>query len=219
MPQPEKIAVIDDDGSMLKALVRLLAGSGREVFAFSSAKEFITFAETQSVLCVISDLWMPEISGLELQRLMVERMPDTAVIILTGHADVPSSVRALKVGAVDFLEKPVQRDQLLDAVARATSRTRDFREKAAVLTELERRYSELTPRESEVFGLLATGLLNKQVGAQLGAAEKTIKQHRGVIMHKMQADSFADLVLMASLLGIIPVNSDVSRAKGILRPS
>ncbi len=217
MPEPEKIAVIDDDRSTLRALVRLLATNGREVFPFSSAKEFVTFAETQTVLCVISDLWMPEISGLELQRLMVERMPDTAMIILTAHADVPSSVRALKLGAIDFLEKPVRRNQLLDAVTRATSRTRDNREKIAVLTELERRYGELTPREREVFGLLATGLLNKQVGAQLGAAEKTIKQHRGVVMHKMQADSFADLVLMAALLGIRPVNLDVSKAKGVLR--
>lgn len=219
MSELEKIAVVDDDESTLKALTRLLAGSGREVFAFTSAKEFIAFAESETVLCVISDLWMPEMSGLELQRKLVERKADIAMIILTGHADVPSSVNALKLGAIDFLEKPIQRSQLLDAVARATSRTRDNRERTAVLTELERRYRELTPREREVLALLAKGLLNKQIGAQLGAAEKTIKQHRGVIMHKMQADSFADLVLMAALLNIRPVNLDVSQAKGILRAS
>lgn len=217
MAESEKIAVIDDDESTRKALSRSLARSGRKVLAFSSAKEFIAFTDKQTVLCVIADLWMPEISGLELQRLLLQRMPDIAMIILTGHADVPSSVRALKLGAIDFLEKPVQRNQLLDAVERATSRTRDNREKLAVSSELERRYCELTPREREVLALLAAGLLNKQIGAQLGAAEKTIKQHRGVIMHKMRADSFADLVLMAALLGVRPVNLDFSKAKGILR--
>jgi len=216
MPEIEKIAVVDDDESTLKALVRLLAGNGREVFAFSSPKDFIPFAEKESLACVISDLWMPEISGLELQRLLVERMPHVAMIILTGHADVPSSVHALKLGAVDFLEKPIPRSQLLEAVARAISRTRDNTEKVAVLSELERRYGELTPRERDVLALLAVGLLNKQIGAQLGAAEKTIKQHRGVIMHKMKADSFADLVLMAALLGIRPTHLDVSKAKGLV---
>jgi FixJ family two-component response regulator len=217
MPELERIAVVDDDESTLKALVRLLARDGREVFAFSSARELIAFAEKEPIRCVISDLWMPEITGLELQRLMVERMPHIAMIILTGHADVTSSVHALKLGAVDFLEKPIQRSELLDAVARATSRTRENSEKVAVLSELERRYSELTVREREVLGLLAVGLLNKQIGAQLGAAEKTIKQHRGVVMHKMKADSFADLVLMAALLGIRPTHLDVSKARGLVR--
>jgi FixJ family two-component response regulator len=213
----ERIAVVDDDESTLKALVRMLTQNGREVFAFSSAMDLIAFAEKETVLCVVSDLWMPEISGLELQRLLAERMPRIAMIILTGRADVPSSVNALKLGAVDFLEKPIQRAQLLDAVARATARARDNTEKVAVLSELERRYCELTPRECEVLGLLAMGLLNKQIGAQLGAAEKTIKQHRGVIMRKMRAESFADLVLMAALLGVRPSTLDVAQAKGLLR--
>lgn len=217
MPEHERIAVVDDDESTLKALIRLLAGSGREVFAFSSAREFIAFAEKETVLCVISDLWMPEVTGLELQCLLIERMPHISMIILTGHADVPSSVRAFKLGAVDFLEKPIQRKDLLEAVARAISRGHDNTEKVAVLSALESRYSELTPREREVLGLLAVGLLNKQIGAQLGAAEKTIKQHRGVIMHKMKADSFADLVLMAALLGVRPTHLDVSKARGIVR--
>ena len=215
----EIVAIIDDDESIRKALVRMLGGAGMEVLAFSSAKEFLAVVETERVSCVVSDLRMPEIDGLHLQSALAERMPEVSLVFVTGHGDVPSTVQAMKSGAVDFLEKPVKRADLLEAIARATKRTHRAEAEAVDLNSLKQRYAKLTPREQQVFALVAAGLLNKQIAAELGNAEKTTKQQRGAVMVKMQADSLADLVLMAEHLGVRPSHADFSRAKGLVRAS
>ena len=217
MNDKEVVAIIDDDESIRKALVRMLAAAGMEVLAFSSAKEFLAVVETGHVSCVISDLRMPEIDGLHLQSALAERMPDVALVFITGHGDVPSTVQAMKSGAVDLLEKPVRRADLLEAITRATERTHRAEAEATDLNSLKGRYARLTPRERQVFALVAAGLLNKQIAAELGNAEKTTKQHRGAVMVKMQADSLADLVLMAEHLGVRPSHMDFARAKGLVR--
>ena len=217
MNDKEVVAIIDDDESIRKALVRMLGAAGMEVLAFSSAKDFLAVIESEYVSCVVSDLRMPEIDGLHLQRALAERMPDVAIVFVTGHGDVPSTVQAMKSGAVDFLEKPVRRVDLLEAIARATQRTHRAEAEAVDLNSLKRRYAKLTQRERQVFALVTAGLLNKQIAAELGNAEKTTKQHRGTVMNKMQAESLADLVLMAEHLGVRPSHADFSRAKGLVR--
>jgi FixJ family two-component response regulator len=217
MSDKEIVAIVDDDESIRKALVRMLAAAGMEVLAFSSAKELLAGVEREHVSCVVSDLRMPDIDGLHLQSALAERMPDVAMVFVTGHGDVPSTVRAMKSGAVDFLEKPVRRADLLEAIARATQRTHRAEAEAVDLNSLKRRYAKLTPRERQVFALVAAGLLNKQIAAELGNAEKTTKQHRGAVMVKMQADSLADLVLMAEHLGVRPSHKDFARARGLVR--
>jgi FixJ family two-component response regulator len=217
MNEKEIVAIVDDDESIRKALVRMLVGAGMEVLAFSSAKELLAVVEREHVSCVVSDLRMPGIDGLHLQSALAERMPDVAMVFVTGHGDVPSTVRAMKSGAVDFLEKPVRRADLLEAIARATQRTHRAEAEAVDLNSLKRRYAKLTPRERQVFALVAAGLLNKQIAAELGNAEKTTKQHRGAVMVKMQADSLADLVLMAEHLGVRPSHTNFSRAKGLIQ--
>jgi FixJ family two-component response regulator len=215
----EIVAIIDDDESIRKALVRTLTSAGMEVLSFASANDFLAVVESERVSCVVSDLRMPGIDGLHLQSALVERMPHVAVVFITGHGDVPSTVQAMKSGAIDFLEKPVKRADLLEAIARATQRTHRAEAEAVDLNSLKRRYAKLTPRERQVFALVAAGLLNKQIAAELGNAEKTIKQHRGTVMDKMQAESLADLVLMAEHLGVRPSHKDFSRAKGLVRTS
>jgi FixJ family two-component response regulator len=215
--EKEIVAIIDDDDSIRKALLRTLVGAGLEVLAFSSAQDFLAGTEIEHVSCVVSDLRMPGIDGLHLQSALAERMPQVAIVFVTGHGDVSSTVRAMKSGAVDFLEKPVRRADLLEAIARAAQRTQRAKAEARDLNSLKRRYAMLTPRERQVFALVASGLLNKQVAAELGNAEKTTKQHRGAVMVKMQADSLADLVLMAEHLGVRPSHVDFSTARGRVR--
>ena len=217
MNDKEIVAIIDDDDSIRKALLRTLVGAGLEVLAFSSAQDFLAAADIERVSCVVSDLRMPGIDGLRLQSALAERMPHVAIVFVTGHGDVASTVQAMKSGAVDFLEKPVRRADLLEAIARATQRTHRAEAEAIDLNSLKRRYAQLTPRERQVFALVAAGLLNKQIAAELGNAEKTTKQHRGVVMNKMQAASLADLVLMAEHLGVRPSHMDFARAKGLVR--
>jgi len=219
MSAKEIIAVIDDDESIRRALVRMLSGAGLEALPFSTAQEFLTAPDRQRVSCVVSDLRMPDIDGLHLQSVLTEHMPHVGIVFVTGHADVPSSVTAMKSGAVDFLEKPVKRSELLEAIDRATRRTHSVEAETADLNRLKQRFAELTPRERQVFALVSAGLLNKQVAAELGSAEKTVKQHRGVVMTKMGADSLADLVVMAERLGVRPTHVDFSRARGMIRVS
>jgi FixJ family two-component response regulator len=217
MNDKEIVAVVDDDESIRKALVRMLAAAGMEVLAFSSAKEFLSVVGSEHVSCVVSDLRMPDIDGLHLQSALAERMPDVAIVFVTGHGDVPSTAQAMKSGAVDFLEKPVRRADLLEAIARATERTHRAEAEAMDLNSLKSRYAKLTPRERQVFALVAAGLLNKQIAAELRNAEKTTKQHRGAVMVKMQAGSLADLVLMAEHLGVRPSRGDFAEAQGLVR--
>jgi FixJ family two-component response regulator len=204
MSNKTRIAIIDDDQSILKSLLRMLSVAGFEVVAFSSAREFLAAVDTEGVSSAISDLRMPGMDGLELQQTLRPRLPHLSMVFITGHGDLPTGVSAMKAGAVDFLEKPVRSEVLLEAINRAIERSRSLLAAATEIEELKIRYQRLTPREGEVFALVAAGLHNKQIGAELSAAEKTIKQHRGRVMNKMEAGSFAELVLMAERLRIRP---------------
>jgi len=216
MSDKTRIAIIDDDLSIRKSLMRMLSFAGFEVVAFPSAGEFLAAVDIDKVSCAVSDLRMPGVDGLELQQTLRARLPHLSMVFITGHGDVPTGVSAMKAGAVDFLEKPVRSAVLLEAVNRAVERSRNLLAASTEIEELRIRYERLTTRESEVFALVATGLLNKQIGAELGAAEKTVKQHRGRVMYKMQAESLAELVRMAERLGVRPTEGDFSKAKGKL---
>jgi FixJ family two-component response regulator len=207
-------AIIDDDEGLRKALVRLVENACDEVHAFASARDFIESNSFGKVSCVVSDLRMPDLDGLQLQQIIAHRLPWTSVVFITGYGDIPSSVTAMKAGAVDFFEKPINSALLLDAVCRAVARSQALRAVGTEDRSLRDRYDKLTPRERQVMALVTTGLLNKQIGAELGAAEGTIKQHRGRVMAKMRADSLADLTLMADRLGVRLSGMDFWKAKG-----
>jgi FixJ family two-component response regulator len=194
----------------------MLGAAGFEVVAFASATEFLAAQDIERISCVVTDLRMPGVDGLAVQQALHARLPHLSMVFITGHGDVPASVAAMKAGAVDFLEKPVKSSVLLDAINRAIERSRKLLAESTEIEVLKIRYKRLTAREGQVFALVAAGLLNKQIGAELGAAEKTIKQHRGRVMKKMEAGSFAELVLMAERLGIRPAETDFSKAKGKL---
>jgi FixJ family two-component response regulator len=216
MSQGATVAVIDDEESIRRSLVRLLRAKGFEALAFASAGEFLNSPQTGIVSCVVSDLRMPGLDGLGFQRTLHARMPHLSIVFITGHGDIPASVAAMKAGAVDFLEKPVRSAALIDAVQRASKRSQNLRAAHCELDTLKARYEMLTPREREVFSLVAAGLLNKQVAAELGVAEKTVKQHRGHVVDKMAAQSVAELVLMAERLGVRRDGADFARARGQL---
>jgi FixJ family two-component response regulator len=169
---------------------------------FPTAEAFLAESHAVPASCLVLDVRLPGLNGLQLQEALNRKGYPISIIFITGHGDVPTSVRAMKAGAVDFLQKPFAGHELLDAIRRAVDRTREAVAKQAECAEIQRRYDTLTPREQQVFSLVVTGLLNKQVAGELGAAEKTIKIHRGRVMEKMQAPSLADLVRMAGLLGI-----------------
>jgi FixJ family two-component response regulator len=210
------VAVIDDDESIRKSLVRSIQAAAYRVKAFASAPEFLESLVPEIACCAVCDLRMPGMSGLQLQEWLRSKIPVLSIVFITGHADIVGSVNAMKGGAVDFLEKPVRRSVLLEAIERAVDRTTKMRKAAAEIDRLRIQYERLTPREREVFVLVSAGLLNKQVAAQLGAAEKTVKQHRGSIMRKIEAESLADLVLMAERLGVRPASVNFAEAKGKL---
>ena len=214
MAEVMKVAVIDDDQSLRRSLVRVLTRAGLNVRVFASARSFLSACDVDDVSCVVSDLRMPEADGLQLQQALQRSVPHLAMVFLTGHGDVATTVTAMKAGAVDFLEKPVKTAILLEAIQRASDRSARARAASAQVRDLNTRFERLTPREREVFALVAAGLLNKQVAAELSAAEKTIKQHRGRVMDKMEAESLAALVLMAERLGVRPTSADFSRAEG-----
>jgi FixJ family two-component response regulator len=210
------VAIIDDEESVRKSLVRMLQAKGLQVMAFRSAQEFLDSPQSRIVSCVVSDLRMPGLDGLGFQQMLRTKLPHLSMVFITGHGDISASVTAMKAGAVDFLEKPVKGAALLDAICRATERSSNLQAANAALVSLKIRYATLTPRECEVFSLVAAGLLNKQVAAELGVAEKTIKQHRGHVMDKMAAESLAELVVMAERLGVRSSGADFSRARGKL---
>lgn len=194
--------VVDDDRSVRVAVERLLRSSGFQVESFASAQAFLDRDLADVACCLVLDVRMPELTGLDLQQALRRSDQDVPIVFITGHGDVPMSVSAMKSGAEDFLQKPFKDQDLLSAVHRALERDRQSRRARAELAELVRRHDSLTPREREVFALVVTGMLNKQIAYELGATEKTIKVHRGRVMAKMQADSLADLVRMAGKLGI-----------------
>jgi len=196
------VFVVDDDAGVRKALARLIRSAGMTARPFPTAEAFLAESHLEPASCLVLDVRLPGLNGLQLQEALNRKGYPLAIIFITGHGDVPMSVRAMKAGAVDFLQKPFEDGDLLDAIHRATARTRDAFAKRETSTQIQSRYDTLTPRERQVLCLVVTGLLNKQVAAELGAAEKTIKIHRGRVMAKMQAASLADLVRMAGLLGI-----------------
>jgi FixJ family two-component response regulator len=206
MPEPLQsnavIAVVDDDPSVRKGLERLIRSLGWHTETFASAQEFLDHPRTEAPSCLVLDLQLPGLSGLDLQKRMAESGLETPIVFLTGHGDIPASVKAMKAGAVEFLTKPVDEQDLLKAIQEAIERDRSKREEHADKRELQSRYESLTAREQEVMAQVISGLLNKQIAGELNITEDTVKFHRGNIMRKMQADSLADLVRMAENLGI-----------------
>jgi FixJ family two-component response regulator len=198
------VFVVDDDESVRKAMESLIRSVGLRVETFASAQVFLESRRPDVPGCLVLDVRLPGLSGLDLQRKMAEANIHTPVIFITGHGDIPMTVRAMKAGAVEFLTKPFRDQDLLDAIQQALDRDRVGREQRAAMTHLRSRLDSLTPREGEVFRLVVAGLLNKQIAAQLGTSEVTIKLHRHQVMQKMGADSLADLVRMAEKLGITP---------------
>lgn len=202
------IAVVDDDPSVRVGLQRLIRSMGWQAETFASALEFLDRSRTDPPSCLVLDLQLPGLSGLDLQKQMAEAGLETPIVFLTGHGNIPASVRAMKAGATEFLTKPVDEQDLLKAIREAVERDRLNRQQHAELRELQSRYESLTAREQEVMQPVISGLLNKQIAGKLKITEDTVKFHRGHIMRKMRADSLADLVRMAQNLGIAAQRSD-----------
>ena len=195
------VFVVDDDHRIREALCDLLGAAGLTAVAFASATEYIEFSKPDLPACLILDVELPDINGLELQRRIASG-DHTPIIFITGHGDIPSSVRAIKAGAVDFLTKPFSGDNLLAAIRTAIAQDDAARRDRADLNRLRQRFACLTPREREVLPLVVGGLLNKQAAAELGISETTLQIHRSKIMHKMAAESLAELVRMAGKLAV-----------------
>jgi FixJ family two-component response regulator len=197
------VFVVDDEPSVRRSLTRLLASAGFTVEAFASAREFLARAPYAGPCCLVLDVRMPGLSGLELQETLAAAGRRMSIVFVTGHVDVPMSVRAMKRGAADLLTKPVDDKVLLAAIQRALAKdVADLGEEARV-ADVRKRVKLLSPRETEVFALVVTGMLNKQIAAALGISEKTIKVHRARVMEKMRAGSVAELVRLADLAGVI----------------
>lgn len=196
------VFVVDDDPIVCASMKRLIRSLGLDVQTFSSAQDFLDATRPDAPGCLVLDVRLPDLSGLDLQQELAKANVDLPIIFVTGHADIPMSVRAMKAGAVEFLTKPFREQDLLEAIQHGIAQHRAARERRAAISELQQRLDSLTPREQEVFFLVVSGLLNKQIADHLGASEKTIKIHRGQLMRKMQANSLADLVRMSEQLKI-----------------
>ena len=201
-PDPvQTVFVVDDDEFVREALETLIEVAGWRARTFASADLFLACPPAQGPNCLVLDVNLPGLSGLDLQAAIADARGDMPIIFITGHGDIPMSVRAMKAGAVEFLTKPFAEEVLLDAIAAALERSRVAVGDRQVLQALRDRYATLSPREREVMGLVVRGLLNKQVGGELGITEITVKKHRGRVMEKMRARSVADLVKFSSSLG------------------
>jgi FixJ family two-component response regulator len=201
LPEQSVVYVLDDDARVCEALTALLSSMGRRVIAFSNAAEYLKFSRLDLPGCLVLDLDMPEMTGLELQRELAGQ-EGPPIVFLTGRGDIPSTVKAMKAGAVEFLSKPCDEDDLIRAIDAAVAADKQARVKNAELHAIQKRYASLTPRERDVLPFVVSGLLNKQTAGELGTSEITIRIHRGQIMRKMAADSLADLVRIAAKLGI-----------------
>lgn len=194
------VFVVDDDVSVRESLELLVRNAGWQPETFESAQEFLTRPRPQVPSCLVLDLSLPGISGLDLQKQVSTERSDMPIIFITGHGDIPKSVQAMKAGAVEFLTKPVSQEVLLGAIRQALERSRTALSREAEMRELRKRFALLSPREREVMALVVSGRLNKQIGGELDISVITVKTHRGKVMHKMKADSLADLVNMAAKL-------------------
>jgi FixJ family two-component response regulator len=196
------VFVVDDNASVRKSLGRLLAAAGYTVEEFASAREFLARVPSEGPCCLVLDVRMPGLTGIELQSALAAAGRRMSIVFVTGHVDVPTSVKAMKGGAVDLLTKPIDREALLAAVARAMAKDAEDLSEEIRVAEIRQRVGHLTPREVQVFALVVTGRLNKQIGSELGVGEKTIKVHRARVMAKMRVRSIAELVRLADAVGV-----------------
>lgn len=196
-PATALVFVVDDDASVRKSLARLVKAAGYEAETFASVRDFLARRPFDGPCCLVLDVRMPGLTGLDLQEALRAAGQRLSIVFITGYRDVPVSVRAMKGGAVDFLTKPVDEGTLLGAIQQAVARTLADRRQQARVAEIRNRITTLTPREAAVFALVVTGMLNKQIGSELGIAEKTVKVHRARVMEKMRAGSLAELVRLA----------------------
>jgi FixJ family two-component response regulator len=199
---PPIVFVVDDEPAICLSLERLVKSVGLEAQTFTSAQEFLRAKRADGPGCLVLDVRLPGLSGLDLQQELLDAKVDLPIIFITGHGDIPMSVRAIKAGAVEFLTKPFRDQDLVDAIHHGIEKHRAARQEYIKLTEFRALYDSLTPREREVFPLVAAGLLNKQIAGRLGTGEKTIKVHRGQVMHKMKAESLAHLIRIGEKLGL-----------------
>ncbi|MBV9111867.1 MAG: response regulator transcription factor [Hyphomicrobiales bacterium] len=217
---PQTIFVIDDDVGVLKALERLLLATGYEVRSFRSAQAFLEEHNPETAGCVILDIGLHDMNGLDLQKMLADSGCDRPIVFLTGRGDIPMSVQAMRAGAVSFLTKPVQSGELFSAIHLALEKDRVSRETRRTLDTINTRFASLTSREGEVLRYVISGQLNKQIAAELGTAEKTVKVHRGRMMQKMGTRSVAELVRLCDRGGIAPAQSclgnDANRASAAL---
>ena len=203
LPVGTLVGIVDDDLSVRKALARLLKSAGYRVEVFASAREFLERPRPEDLSCLVLDVRMPGLTGLELQEALAVAGDRMSIVFVSGHGDVVGSVKAMKGGAVDFLTKPVDAHELLSAIERAVAQAfRTQREQAGAM-DVQDRLKTLTAREAQVFALVVTGMLNKQIAAELGIVEKTVKVHRARVMEKMRAGSLAELVRLADRAGVI----------------
>jgi FixJ family two-component response regulator len=202
--QSPRVFVLDDDRSVRTSLANLLESNDHMVESFASASEYLTRGPHLGPTCLVLDVRLPGLDGLALQRQLAERGRLEQIVFITGHGDIPTGIQAMKRGAVDFLPKPFDDEALLSAVGQALARSAETWRRHDELAQIRARISTLTPREFEVFRLVIAGLLNKQIAAELGAALRTIKTHRGRVMHKLKVESVAELVRLAQRAGITP---------------
>jgi FixJ family two-component response regulator len=201
------VFIVDDDISVRESLESLVEFEGWSPETFASAEEFLARPKVTAPTCLVLDVSLPEINGFDLQKLLATDRAHMPIIFITGHGDVPMTVRAMKAGAVEFLTKPIDDEALVGAIRHSIKRSEALLGEEAEISELRDRYASLTPRESEVMALVVSGLLNKQAGLKLGISEITVKAHRGKVTEKMKADSVADLVKMAVKLGLAPAEN------------
>jgi RNA polymerase sigma factor (sigma-70 family) len=207
------IHVVDDDSTFRSAIARLLSAAGYQVALYETSQQLLDKPPTNLTDCILLDVQMPGVSGLQLQDRLSKLGNRLPIVFLTGHADIPTSVRAIKAGAEDFLTKPVTREQLLETIRRALEHAEALRERTEQADALLARVASLTPRERQVFALVVRGMLNKQIAHELGTSERTVKAHRHMVMQKCGVRSVAELVMIAGRTGILP--SDVVLAKTV----